>query len=360
MTDFNIISNDICKQATSFGFLDAAIANIKIDEQTQTNFKIWLNKNFHGNMDYLVRNTQLRFNPELLHNGTLSVICVKAPYLNTSIAAYKKRLDNSDNAYISSYALGRDYHKVLRQRLKEYAKWIEKYISQYIFKFDYRVFTDSAPVLEVELAKNAGIGFRGKNTLLINTKQGSMFFLGEIFTNLPLIPGRQTTAYCGSCSKCLEVCPTKAFVSPYVLDAKKCISYLTIENKESIPLQYRKAIGNRIYGCDDCQLFCPWNKFSKITNIADFKPRSQLEHLTLINAFLLDEPTWDELVKGTAIYRIGYECWLRNVAIALGNSEYSPKIIDALNSKLNFPSKMVQEHIQWALIEQQNRIIKFN
>ncbi|MCC2624765.1 MAG: queG [Burkholderiales bacterium] len=351
MIDFSILTNDICKQAASFGFLEAAIAQIKIDSKTQANFLGWLNKNFHGNMDYLAKNTHLRFNPELLHNGTLSIICIKAPYLTKPVDTHKDRLNNTNHAYISSYALGRDYHKVLRKKLNEYATWISEYISKFDLEPDYRVFTDSAPIMEIELAKNSGLGFRGKNTLLLNTKEGSMFFLGEIFTNLPLTPGNSVTAHCGSCTKCIEVCPTQAFVSPYVLDARKCISYLTIENKESIPEKYRKAIGNRIYGCDDCQLFCPWNKFSKLTSLNDFAPRNNLENLSLIDAFLIDETQWQKIMQGSAIYRIGYECWLRNVAVALGNAKTSPQIIVALESKQNFPSTMVQEHIKWALAQ---------
>ncbi len=351
MIDFNIVSSDICKQAPSFGFLEAAITHIKIDDKTQTDFTNWLNENFHGDMDYLAKNTHLRFNPEILHDGTLSIICVKAPYLTKPIDTHKNRLDNSDNAYVSSYALGRDYHKVLRQKLKQYATWIEEYLKGYDLELNYRVFTDSAPILEVELAKNAGLGFRGKNTLLLNKTEGSMFFLGEIFTNLPLIPGKPVTAHCGSCTKCIEVCPTRAFVSPYVLDARKCISYLTIENQESIPEEYRRAIGNRIYGCDDCQLFCPWNKFSKLTTLNDFNPRNNLDSLSLVDAFLINEAQWQELTKGSPIYRIGYECWLRNVAVALGNAKTSPEIITTLQSRQNFPSKMVQEHINWALAQ---------
>ncbi|MCC2645812.1 MAG: queG [Burkholderiales bacterium] len=355
MIDFNILTKEICSQASSFGFLEAAIARIKIDEQTKAGFMEWLNHKFHGSMEYLAKNTHLRFNPEILHEGTLSIICVKAPYLTKPVHSHKNRLSDINKAYVSSYALGRDYHKVLRKKLKEYSVWITEYLSQYDFKFEYRVFTDSAPILEVELAKNAGLGFRGKNTLLLNKTQGSMFFLGEIFTNVPLIPGKPATSHCGSCTKCIEVCPTRAFVSPYILDAKKCISYLTIENKESIPEEYRKAIGNRIYGCDDCQLFCPWNKFSKLTNISDFNPRKDLEELSLTDAFLIDEKQWQELTIGSPIYRIGYESWLRNVAVALGNASTSPEIMSALRQRQNFPSVMVQEHINWALAQHQTR-----
>lgn len=347
--DFNILSTAICEQAINFGFTDAKIAKIKIEDETKSKFNHWLKQNLYGDMDYLAKNTSLRFNPELLHNGTISIICVTAPYLNSPVTKHKERLGKSDKAYISTYALGRDYHKVLRQRLKQYAKWIEGYISQFELALDYRVFTDSAPILEVELAKNAGLGFRGKNTLILNKDQGSMFFLGEIFTNLPLIPSTRVKALCGSCTKCLDVCPTKAFVSPYVLDAKKCISYLTIENKGSIPIEYRKAIGNRIYGCDDCQLFCPWNKFSKITTINDFKPRHQLDQLTLIDAFMLTKEDWELIMRGSSIYRIGYDNWLRNVAVALGNSKTSSDLITALAGKLSYPSVLVREHVIWAL-----------
>ena len=238
MIDYSILTEQILAEAPKFGFLEAQVAQIKMDPSSQNNFLEWLNHSFNGEMDYLARNTELRFNPELLHDGTLSIITVKVPYLTHSIDFHQTRLENPEHAYISSYALGRDYHKVVKQQLKHYANWINQLITTSNINFNYRAFTDSAPVLEVQLAHKAGNGWIGKNTLLLNKKQGSMFFLGELFTNLPLTPGQSSTNHCGSCNKCLSVCPTNAFVAPYVLDARRCISYLTIENKESIPLEY--------------------------------------------------------------------------------------------------------------------------
>ena len=347
--DYTIISQQIKDKALDFGFLEARIASIKIDATAQNNFNSWLNAKFYGDMEYLARNTNLRFNPELLHKNTLSIISVKASYLTQATNVHRSRLKNSESAYISSYALGRDYHKVVKKQLNLYSTWIKNLICELNIDFDYRVFTDSAPILEIELAKNAGNGWRGKNTLLLNKEQGSMFFLGGIFTNLPLIVDTPVSAHCGSCSKCLTACPTNAFIQPYVLDATKCISYLTIENKGSIPVEYRKAIGNRIYGCDDCQLVCPWNKFSKLSTLPDFNPRNGLDSITLIEAFELTLQEWEQCMQGSAIYRIGYEAWLRNVAVGLGNAPTNAKIIATLKSKLDFPSVMVKEHIIWAL-----------
>jgi len=349
MIDTTILTKKIKDKAQEFGFLEAAIANIIIGEDTQANFTAWLKQQFHGDMDYLARNQQLRFQPQLLHNNTLSIICVKIPYLTQPTKNHLKRLDNKQHAYISNYALGRDYHKVVKQRLKLFAQWLQEEISDLNHDFDYRVFTDSAPILEVELAKNCGLGWRGKNTLLLHKNHGSAFFLGEIFTNLPLKHDTATTNHCGSCTKCLTACPTNAFNAPYVLDARKCISYLTIENKQSIPVEFRKQIGNRIYGCDDCQLVCPWNKFSQVTPIDDFAIRHQLDKLSLIEAFSWSELEWQEKMQGSAIYRIGYTRWLRNVAVALGNTPTSNEVIGCLQNKLDYPSAMVREHIVWAL-----------
>ncbi len=349
--DYSQLTQEIKDKATAFGFIEATIASIKVDATAQQDFTDWLNNKFYGDMDYLARNTQLRFHPELLHNGTVSIICVKASYLTKIVSYHQERLQNPAKAYVSSYALGRDYHKVLRKQLTLYSNWIKQHIAQYNFEFDYRVFTDSAPIMEIELAKNSGSGWRGKNTLLLNKEQGSMFFLGEIFTNLPLLVDSPTTAHCGSCTKCMVACPTNAFIAPYVLDATKCISYLTIENKGSIPIEYRKAIGNRIYGCDDCQLVCPWNKFSKLSTFKDFATRNNLDNLDVITAFLWTKNTWMEKMQGSAIYRIGYDAWLRNVAIALGNAPTNEKIVTALKSRLDYPSEMVKEHVAWALMQ---------
>ena len=357
MPDYNIITALIKEKASSFGFLEAAIASITIDPTAKTNFNLWLEQNFAGDMDYLKRNTDKRFNPELLHTGTLAIICVKVPYLQDSVASHKQRLLNPEQAYISSYALGRDYHKVVKQQLKRYCEWIDTLLSQQQLSQNYRVFTDSAPILEVQLAVQAGLGWRGKNTLLINKQQGSMFFLGEIFTNLPLPADTPSTNHCGSCHKCLDICPTKAFSAPYILDARKCISYLTIENQASIPLEFRKAIGNRVYGCDDCQLFCPWNKFSQLGKLTDFKVRNKLDASSLVELFAWSEEEFQQRLQGSPIYRIGYSAWRRNLAVGLGNAPYSLAVIQVLQQQLPLSNEMVAEHIAWALQEQSTKKI---
>lgn len=347
--DYSTITREILGIAKQFGFLEARITNIKISDDAQTKFLSWIKNNFHGDMQYITRNINLRFNPATLHENTVSIICIKAPYLTNNINYHKNRL-KENNAYISSYALGRDYHKVVKNNLKRYAEEINNYLANINLKHSFRVFTDSAPILEIELAKKAGLGWRGKNTLLINKDEGSMFFLGEIFTNLPLLENTsEVKNHCGSCHKCIDICPTKAFIEPYLIDAKKCISYLTIENQGPIPLEFRKAIGNRIYGCDDCQLFCPWNKFSKQTTLNDFNVRHNLDNISLNEAFSWDHNTWQEKMQGSSIYRIGYNNWLRNLAVALGNAKTTPEIISALKSKLNYENTIIQEHIIWAL-----------
>ena len=349
MQDYTILSKQIKNKALEFGFLEASIASITIDTTAQNHFVDWLNKHFHGDMGYLERNTELRFNPELLYENTVSIICVKAPYLTQDVKYHTNRLDKTDLAYISSYALGRDYHKVVKQQLNQYAKWINTLVSE--IDFNYRAFTDSAPILEIELAKNSGLGWRGKNTLLLHKQQGSLYFLGEIFTNLPLIVDSPTGSHCGSCNKCLTACPTNAFPKPYILDATRGISYLTIENKGSIPVEFRKLMGNRVYGCDDCQLVCPWNKFAKITTFKDFSPRNNLDNSSLVELFLWTEEEFNTRMQGSAILRIGYISWLRNLAVGLGNASTTPEVINALKSKLNYPSELVVEHIVWALTE---------
>lgn len=347
--DYNILTQQILSLAAKFGFLEANIAQITIDQTCQSNFLLWLEQGFNGEMGYLERNTDLRFNPAKLCPWTLSIICVKAPYLTKPVAYHQARTNMAELANISCYALGRDYHKVVKQQLRKYAQHINQLLGEY--QLEYRCFTDSAPILEVELATTAGLGWRGKNTLLLNKKEGSLFFLGELFTNLPLIPSSKTSNHCGSCNKCLTLCPTNAFTAPYVLDAKRCISYLTIENKGSIPVEYRKAIGNRIYGCDECQLVCPWNKFAKLTTLSDFNIRHNLDQLSLIDAFNLDEATWEKMMQGSPIFRIGYEAWLRNVAVALGNAPTTKEIVQVLKSRLNYLSPLVQEHVRWALTQ---------
>ena len=300
-------------------------------------------------MSYLKRHSDLKFNPQKLAPKTIRIISARIDYFpndeNTKLA-----LKNKDQAYISRYALGRDYHKVIRAKLKKLSIKIKDEITNYPIEF--RVFTDSAPVLEVELAEKSGLGWRGKHTLLINKEHGSWFFLGEIFINLPLPVDKKLTNHCGTCSACIDICPTKAIVAPYKLDARKCISYLTIEHKGVIPIEYRNAIGNRIYGCDDCQLMCPWNKYSKVTNEHDFMIRNNLHKISLLESFKMSKDKFEEIFNGSAILRIGYERWSRNIAIGLGNAKKSKAIIAALKNRLNDASPMLQEHINWAIKEQ--------
>lgn len=353
ISDYSIIKQKIKNAATDFGFLGASIANAKISLDAQNKYTQWLNTTDIGDMTYLKKQAPLKLNPANLVDGTLAIICVKVPYLSREINSDKQRLNDAKHAYISNYAVREDYHKVIKDQLHAYANYINQILQEHNLELKYRAFTDSAPVMEVELAQNSGLGFRGKNTLLIHPEEGSFFFLGELFTNLPLEADDAMDNHCGSCTKCLDICPTNAFSAPYVLDATKCISYLTIENKGAIPIEYRKLIGNRIYGCDDCQLFCPWNKFSKLSSISKFKLNQKLYHLSLIDAFKLDVDQWSELTSATPIARTGYLGWLRNVAIALGNSESSSEIIQTLMLHKDHENEMIREHVAWALSQHQ-------
>jgi epoxyqueuosine reductase len=256
-------------------------------------------------------------------------------------------LDHDSRAYVSRYALGRDYHKVLRGRLQKLARRIEQAIGNY----GYRAFVDSAPVLEKPIAEKAGLGWLGKHTNIINKDAGSWFFLGELYTDLPLPVDDKASGHCGTCTACIDVCPTRAIVAPYELDARRCISYLTIELRGEIPREFRKAIGNRIYGCDDCQLYCPWNKFARPTAEADFAPRHGLDDVDLTELFGWSEAMWLERTAGSAIRRIGYESWLRNIAVALGNARSTSSVVAALRSRLDYDSDLVKEHVQWALAQ---------
>lgn len=287
-----------------------------------------------------------RSRPAELIPGTLRVISARMNYwLEDSEVAWAN-LHDSQRAYVSRYALGRDYHKLLRQRLQALADKMRENIGE----FGYRVFVDSAPVLEKPLAEKAGLGWIGKHTNLLNRQGGSYFFLGEIYTDLPL-PVNNTTAenHCGTCRACIDVCPTQAIIAPYELDARKCISYLTIEHEGAIPLELRSLMGNRIYGCDDCQLVCPWNRFAQLSSETDFRPRHHLDTATLIELFAWDEPTFLRKLQGSAIRRIGHLRWLRNIAVALGNAVRSDEVIAALQAKRQHPSALVREHIEWAL-----------
>ncbi len=302
-------------------------------------------------MDYMANHGTKRSRPAELIPGTLRVISLRMNYAPPHARDSWEVLGDDNQAFISRYALGRDYHKLLRSRLAKLADKIRDEVSDY----NGRVFTDSAPVMEVELASKAGLGWRGKHTLLLSREHGSWFFLGEIYLNLPLPIDTPRDEHCGSCTKCIEVCPTQAIIAPYQLDARKCISYLTIEHKGHIPEQFRPLLGNRIYGCDDCQLVCPWNRFAQTTQEADFIVRHGLDDKSLIELFNWDEATFKNKLAGNAIYRIGHEQWLRNIAVALGNASKSPEILNALQSRSAHPSELVRAHVLWALEQQANK-----
>ena len=347
------------------GFSGVGIADIDLKDHGDR-LKVWLAKEYHGEMKYMGRHGSMRWQPELLHAGTHSIITVRIDYLQKQPAP-EEILAQADKAYISRYALGRDYHKVIRNRLKTLVKKIRDHCeSRGFHHFDSRVFTDSAPILEKALAEKSGLGWIGKHTLLINEKEGSWFFLGEILTNLPLTQSPSTqTNRCGSCTACIDICPTNAIVAPYTLDARRCISYLTIEHRGTIPLELRKPMGNRIFGCDDCQLTCPWNRYAKQTSEADFAPRHELDAADLLNLFSWSEEEFLKKTEGSAIRRTGYEGWLRNLAIGLGNIDFearvtaetlsSESVVAALESRIGY-STLVDHHIEWAVSQHQRFI----
>ena len=305
----------------------------------------WLALGMHGELDYMANHGTKRSRPAELLPGTLRVISLRMNYAPPDARDSWQVLAESERAFISRYALGRDYHKVLRNRL---AKLADK-IRDAVLEFNGRVFTDSAPVMEVELARKAGIGWRGKHTLLLTREHGSWFFLGEIYLNLPLPIEAPQQEHCGTCTRCIEICPTQAIIAPYKLDARRCISYLTIELKGSIPVELRPLIGNRIYGCDDCQLVCPWNSFAQTTVEPDFAVRHGLDDVSLVELFVWDEAEFKTKLAGSAIYRIGYEQWLRNIAVGLGNAPKSVEIVAALQARVGHSSALVREHVEWAL-----------
>jgi epoxyqueuosine reductase len=296
-------------------------------------------------MEWMERHGTKRSRPVELIPGTISVISVRLNYLSQDNLSSQKTLRQPEQAVISNYARGRDYHKLMRKRLQRLADKIEADVGHY----GYRVFVDSAPVLEKALAEKAGIGWIGKHTNLVNSDSGSWFFLGEIYTDLPLPVDKPDENRCGVCTCCIDVCPTRAIVAPYQVDARRCISYLTIELRGPIPESLRPLIGNRIYGCDDCQLVCPWNKYAKLTEENDFLPRNNLDNATLLDLFKWDEPMFLKKTEGSPIRRIGYACWLRNIAVALGNSPTTPEVVEALQGRANHTAQLVREHVQWAL-----------
>lgn len=341
--DLCTLAAEIKQWGDESGFADTQITDIQLDEHEQK-LKDWLNKGFHADMDYMAAHGNKRSRPNELEAGTLRVISFRMNYVPPSADAISI-LNDSEKAYISRYALGRDYHKLIRKRLAAIAKRIESAAGGH-----HRAFVDSAPVLERALAEKAGLGWIGKNTMLLNHQAGSWFFLAEIYTSIPLpIDPPQQKKHCGSCTQCLDLCPTDAFVEPWVLDSNKCISYLTIENKGEIPVELRTKMGNRIYGCDDCQLVCPWTKFQKTTQEPDFHPRHQLDNSDLIELFLWTEEEFLKRTEGSPIRRIGYQSWLRNIAVGIGNGPSSPAAINALNTQKAVANEMVLEHIEWAI-----------
>ncbi|GJM07473.1 MAG: epoxyqueuosine reductase [marine bacterium B5-7] len=342
--NFEQLAKDIKTWGKDLGFSQVGITDVDLSD-AEEHLQEWLAKNFHGTMGYMEKHGTKRSRPAELIPGTIRIISVRLNYLPPD-AQMQETLDSPDKAYVSRYATGKDYHKVIRKRLVKLAKQVQAQVPE----TEYRAFTDSAPVLERDIALKAGLGWRGKHTLVLNREEGSWFFLGEIYTNIPLpIDTPYDGEHCGRCTACIDICPTQAIVAPHQLDARRCISYLTIELKESIPVEFRPLIGNRIFGCDDCQMVCPWNRFAKPTDDKDFKPRHYLMDSELVDLFLWDEETFLENTLVSPIRRLGHERWLRNIAVALGNAATSPEIIAALKQRLDHPSALVREHVQWAL-----------
>lgn len=338
------LAADIKRWGRELGFAKVGISDTQLDD-AETRLDHWLAAGKHGEMAYMARHGTKRSRPAELEPGTCRVIAVRMDYLPESARDAQAVLDQPQRAYISRYALGRDYHKVLRQRLQRLADRIRERVTD----VRYRVFVDSAPVLEKPLAEKAGLGWIGKHTNLLSRDSGSWFFLGELYTDLPLPIDEPESKHCGTCTACIDICPTRAIVAPFELDARLCISYLTIEHKSAIPEALRPHMGNRIYGCDDCQLVCPWNKYAQLTREPDFAPRHNLASATLIELFQLNETEFLALTEGTAIRRIGYERWQRNLAVALGNAPTSADVVTVLQQRRDAATPLVREHIEWAL-----------
>jgi epoxyqueuosine reductase len=342
--DTHLLAREIKAWGAELGFQQVGIADCDLQTAEQR-LADWLGRDMHGEMGWMARHGTKRTRPAELVPGTLSVISARMDYLPEYQVDLAEALENPAQAFVTRYALGRDYHKVLRQRLQRLAQRIEGRIGE----FGYRVFVDSAPVMEKPLAQKAGLGWIGKHTNLINTRAGSWFFLGEIYCDLSLPPDAPAVDHCGRCRACIDICPTDAIVAPYVLDARLCISYLTIEHPGAIPEPLRARMGNHIYGCDDCQLTCPWNRFARLTEEADFLPRNELDRATLIELFAWEEDEFLRRTEGSAIRRLGHERWLRNIAVALGNAEPSPEVLSSLAARADHPSLLVREHVRWGL-----------
>jgi epoxyqueuosine reductase len=343
-TDLLQVKKVLADQARAHGFDALGVASIELTED-ERHLISWLDAGFHGDMDYMRRHGSMRTHPEELAPGTVRVVSVRMNYWPSEARDAREVLAEPATAYVSRYAMGRDYHKTMRRALARLAEDMAGRIGT----FGYRVCVDSAPVLEKALARNAGLGWIGKHTNLLARDAGSYFFLGEILTDLPLPLDAPATAHCGTCEACIPACPTQAIVAPHRLDARRCISYLTIEHKGPIPEELRPGLGNRIYGCDDCQLVCPWNKFARMASHPDFKVRNRLDSSSLVELFAWTKREFEVRMQGSAIYRIGYERWLRNIAVALGNAPPSPAVTAALVARRNEESGLVREHVEWAL-----------
>ena len=342
--DYEQLAQSLKEWGRELGFQQVGITDTDLSEAEGVLLG-WLNKGYHGEMAYMARHGTKRSRPQALLPGTIRVISVRMNYLAETPAAARAIRDTPSRGYISRCAVGRDYHKLLRKRLQQLADKIGEVIGP----FGHRVFVDSAPVMERPLAAKSGLGWVGKHCNLLNRETGSWFFLGELYIDLPLPVDRPTTDHCGSCQHCIDACPTQAIVAPYRVDARRCISYLTIELKGSIPVELRSLIGNRIFGCDDCQLACPWSRFAQVSCEHDFRPRHGLDDSKLTTLFNWSEETFLNRTEGMSIRRIGHEQWLRNIAVGLGNGVNTPEVIHALQSRLNDPSSIVREHVEWAL-----------
>jgi len=347
--NYQQLARQIEQWANELGFSGFGICDTDLSSHEAT-FQAWLDKDYHGGMEYMARHGMMRARPHELLPGTLRVISVRLDYMPPD-ALIVSTMQDPESGYISRYATGRDYHKMMRNRLKKLGQKIEECVDG----LSARPFVDSAPIMERPLAEKSGLGWTGKHSLIINEKVGSFFFLGELLVNIPLPVSSPVEEQCGSCVACLTICPTQAIVEPYVIDGNRCLSYITIEKFGEIPLEFREAMGNRIYGCDDCQLICPWNKFTKASDEDDFKPRKDLHSPQLLELFSWSEESFLKRTEGSPIRRIGHERWLRNIAVALGNAPYRPEIIQALESKRKSVSELVQEHIDWALTQQHKK-----
>lgn len=342
--DPDALKGRIREWGAELGFGQVGFADTDL-RKAERDLDRWLDEGRHGDMEWMARHGRKRTRPAELEPGTRSVIVARMDYLPADATPVEALLEKPEKACISRYAVGRDYHKLLRTRLKKLAGRIAEEIGP----FGFRVFTDSAPVMEKPLAAKAGLGWIGKHTNLLNRHHGSWFFLGEIYTDLEFPPDGPVSDHCGSCRKCIDVCPTQAITAPYRLDARRCISYLTIEHRGSIPVEFRAAMGNRVYGCDDCQMVCPWNRYAQFTAEDDFTPRADLDAGSLVALFGWSGETFLARTEGTAIRRIGHERWLRNLAVALGNAPTTPEVVAALEARRNHTSLLVREHVEWAL-----------